>query len=95
MSFYKNVDLLFRKHEKLVSRENTILPGNGVLNRCKYPVLTSRHVPIFWRYDLDKKTNPLLLERIGCNATMNSGAIKLGRKYCLVVRVEGADRKSF
>lgn len=45
MSFYKNVDLLFRKHEKLVSRENTILPGNGVLNRCKYPVLTSRHVP--------------------------------------------------
>ena len=63
MSFYKNVDLLFRKHEKLVSRENTILPGNGVLNRCKYPVLTSRHVPIFWRYDLDKKTNPLLLER--------------------------------
>ena len=95
MSFYKNVDLLFRKHEKVVSRENTILPGNGVLNRCKYPVLTSRHVPIFWRYDLDKKTNPLLLERIGCNATMNSGAIKLGRKYCLVVRVEGADRKSF
>ena len=66
-----------------------------MLNRCKYPVLTSRHVPIFWRYDLDKKTNPLLLERIGCNATMNSGAIKLGRKYCLVVRVEGADRKSF
>lgn len=95
MSFYKNVDLLFRKHEKLVSRENTILPGNGVLNRCANPVLTSRHVPIFWRYDLDKKRNPLLLERIGCNATMNSGAIKLGKKYALVVRVEGSDRKSF
>ncbi len=95
MSFYKNVDLLFRKHEKLVSRPNEILPGNGVLNRCKYPVLTARHVPVFWRYDLDKKTNPLLLERIGCNATMNSGAIKYGKKYCLVVRVEGSDRKSF
>ena len=51
MSFYKNVDLLFRKHEKLVSRPNEILPGNGVLNRCKYPVLTARHVPVFWRYD--------------------------------------------
>lgn len=95
MSFYKNVDLLFRKHEKLVSRANEILPGNGVLNRCRYPVLTARHVPVFWRYDLDKKTNPLLLERIGCNAVMNSGAIKYGRKYCLVVRVEGSDRKSF
>ena len=95
MSFYKNVDLLFRKHEKLVSRPNEILPGNGVLNRFKYPVLTARHVPVFWRYDLDKKTNPLLLERIGCNATMKSGAIKYGKKYCLVVRVEGSDRKSF
>ncbi|MDR0932477.1 MAG: glycosidase [Victivallales bacterium] len=95
MNFYKNVDLLFKKHEELISRPNEILPGNGVLNRCKYPVVTSRHVPIFWRYDLNKKSNPLLLERIGCNATLNSGAIKFGKKYCLVVRVEGSDRKSF
>ena len=29
------------------------------------------------------------------NATMNSGAIKWNDKYLLVVRVEGADRKSF
>lgn len=29
------------------------------------------------------------------NATMNSGAIKWNGKYLLVVRVEGADRKSF
>jgi len=35
------------------------------------------------------------MERIGVNATLNSGAIKFGRRYCLVVRVEGADRKSF
>ncbi len=95
MSFYKNVDLLFRQHEKLVSRKNTILPGNGVYSRCENPVLTARHVPIFWRFDLNKETNPLLLERIGCNATMNSGAIKLGDTYCLMVRVEGSDRKSF
>ena len=95
MSFYKDVDLLFRRHEKLISRENSVLPGNGVLSRCKYPVLTANHVPVFWRYDLDKKRNPLLLERIGCNATMNSGAIRIGKKFCLVVRVEGADRKSF
>lgn len=35
------------------------------------------------------------MERIGINAVMNSGAIKFGGKYLLVVRVEGADRKSF
>lgn len=29
------------------------------------------------------------------NATLNSGALKWGDKYVVVVRVEGADRKSF
>lgn len=36
-----------------------------------------------------------MVERIGINATMNSGAIKLDGKYLLIVRVEGVDRKSF
>ena len=35
------------------------------------------------------------MERIGFNATMNSGALKWNGKYLMVVRVEGADRKSF
>lgn len=35
------------------------------------------------------------MERIGINATLNSGAIKWNGKYLLVVRVEGNDRKSF
>jgi len=35
------------------------------------------------------------MERIGMNATMNSGAIKWNGKYILMVRVEGSDRKSF
>ena len=95
MSFYKKVDKLFRKHEKLIARKNIMKSGNGVCNRFKYPVVTAKHTPIFWRYDLDRSTNPMLLERIGVNATMNSGAIKFGNRYCLVVRVEGADRKSF
>lgn len=95
MSFYKKVDKLFRKHEKLIARKNIMKSGNGVYNRFKYPVVTAEHTPIFWRYDLDRSTNPMLLERIGVNATMNSGAIKFGNRYCLVVRVEGADRKSF
>ena len=38
---------------------------------------------------------PCCMERIGFNATMNSGALKWNGKYLMVVRVEGADRKSF
>ena len=63
--------------------------------RYKYPVLTAAHTPVFWRYDLDERTNPYLMERIGMNAVLNSGAIKWNGKYLLVARVEGADRKSF
>ena len=35
------------------------------------------------------------MQRIMMNATLNSGAIKWQGRYLLVVRVEGADRKSF
>ena len=35
------------------------------------------------------------MERLGINAIMNSGAIYLNGKFCLVCRVEGNDRKSF
>ena len=35
------------------------------------------------------------MERMGINAAFNAGAIKYNGKYVLVVRVEGADRKSF
>lgn len=35
------------------------------------------------------------MERIGMNATLNAGAIKWDGKYLMLVRVEGADRKSF
>ena len=35
------------------------------------------------------------MERIGVNATLNSGAIKWNGKYLLAVRVEWNDRKSF
>jgi 4-O-beta-D-mannosyl-D-glucose phosphorylase len=53
------------------------------------------HVPIPWRYDLNFKTNPFLMERLGVNATFNSGAMEFNGKIMLVVRVEGVDRKSF
>ena len=95
MNFYKKVDALFTRQEELLSRPNVPVRGNGVYNRYKYPVLTARHTPVIWRYDLDRNSNPRLEERIGINAVMNSGAIKFKRRYSLVARVEGADRKSF
>lgn len=69
--------------------------GNGIYTRYKYPILTAEHTPLEWRYDFNEKDNPYLEQRIMMNATLNSGAIKWNGKYLLVVRVEGADRKSF
>lgn len=94
--FKDKVISLLAEHEALITREN--IPeerGNGIFTRYKNPVLTAAHTPVFWRYDLDEFTNPYLMERIGMNATMNSGAIKWNGKYLMMVRVEGSDRKSF
>ena len=87
---------LIKKHEKLVNRKNKKLKkGNGIYDRYKYPVVTAEHTPLFWRYDMNYNTNPFLMERMGINAAFNSGAIELNNKICLMVRVEGWDRKSF
>lgn len=95
-AFEKRLKALQSAHTTLVNRKNLKEElGNGVYDRYKYPVLTAAHAPLFWRYDLNKETNPHLMERFGINAAFNSGAIKLNDKYYLVARVEGADRKSF
>ena len=92
----QELERLRKEYEALISRKNEKCnKNNGVYVRYKYPVLTAEHAPLIWRYDFDEKTNPYMEERIGINATMNSGAIKLNGKYYLVVRVEGDDRKSF
>ena len=84
------------KQEELLSRKNEKSSFyNGIYLRWKNPVLTRDHVPLHWRYDLNPETNPFFLERLGVNAVFNAGAIYLDGKYCLVVRVEGNDRKSF
>ena len=85
-----------QKQEELLARKNQKADFyNGLLTRWQYPVLTRDHAPLIWRYDLDPKTNPYFIERLGVNAVMNSGAIELDGKFYLVARVEGADRKSF
>lgn len=87
---------LVKKQEALLDRPNPKAEFyNGVYDRYENPVLTAAHAPILWRYDLDYSTNPNLQERLGVNAVMNSGAIYLNGKYCLIARVEGSDRKSF
>lgn len=82
-------------HQKLIAKKNKpVSLSNGVFERFKNPVLTAQHIPLHWRYDLDIKTNPLMMERIGFNVTFNAGAMKWKDNYVLAVRVEGVDRKS-
>lgn len=94
--FKQKVKQLFQQHEALISQKNQKKSsGNGIYDCYENPILTADHAPIFWRYDLNEKTNPFLMERQGVNAAFNSGALYWNGKYILAVRVEGVDRKSF
>ena len=95
MNFEERLAWLEARYESLISRKNEPVEGNGIYERYRYPVLTGDHAPVFWRYDLNRDTNPYLMERFGIHAAFNAGAIRLNGKYLLAVRVEGADRKSF
>ena len=94
--YQAKISALRQRHEQLLAKPN--IPeefGNGIYTRYKNPILTAEHTPLEWRYDFNEQDNPYLMQRIMMNATLNSGAIKWRGKYLLVVRVEGADRKSF
>ncbi|MBC7959916.1 MAG: glycosidase [Vallitaleaceae bacterium] len=96
MTFQERLALLQQEHEALITQKNEIVGlGNGVIDRYKYPVINENHTPLSWRYDLNEKTNPYLMERLGVNGALNSGAIEMDGKILLVVRLEGVDRKSF
>jgi 4-O-beta-D-mannosyl-D-glucose phosphorylase len=87
---------LMADQEALIGRPNRQAEeADGIVTRYRDPVLTAAHVPVFWRYDLDPATNPLLCQRMGVNSVFNVGAIEWDGRICLVARVEGADRKSF
>ena len=96
LKFDKKTAVIFDEYNKLIKLKNTELKsGNGIFKRFKNPILTADHIPPFWKYDFNYKTNPFLLERIGVNAAFNAGAIEFNGKIILCVRVEGNDRKSF
>lgn len=86
----------YEKYTQLIKRKNRKKAFyNGIFHRYENPVLTWAHIPLFWKYDLSKETNPYFMERLGVNSVFNPGAIKLNGNYYLVARVEGYDRKSF
>lgn len=94
--FNSRYEQIRTKHTELIEvRNKSIFSMNGIYNRYENPILTKDHIPLEWRYDLNPKTNPFFMERIGFNAVFNAGAIKLDGKYLLIARVEGNDRKSF
>lgn len=96
MDFHKQLASLQAEHEELIHRKNEPVEAyNGIYTRYRHPILTAEHAPLFWRYDLDPRSNPYCMERLGVNAVLNAGAIKLDGRYIVAARVEGRDRKSF
>ena len=74
-----------KEFEKLITRKNKMLfSTNGIYNKYKHSVITRKHVPLEWRYDMNEETNPYFMERISFNAAFNAGAIKWQGKYVLV-----------
>lgn len=88
---------LLKEQEAFLTAENPVDKTfyNGIYERHINPVLTNKHIPLTWKYDLNAETNPFFEERLGVNAVFNSGAIYLEGKHYLVARIEGNDRKSF
>ena len=97
IKFPTRLSALRKAHQSLVARMNSVDKSwyNGVYKRYVNPVVTPAHVPLEWRYDLNAKTNPFLMERLGINAVCNAGAMEWNGKIVVCVRVEGWDRKSF
>lgn len=96
LSFDERVRQRLHNHDAFLAKPNPPTKDhNGQFQRYENPVLTWEHTPIYWRYDLDEKTNPFLMERLGINTTFNAGAIAWNGKILLIPRVEGVDVKSF
>jgi len=93
---HSNYYIELEKYNQTIAKSNVKTDEyNGIIDRWENPVLTRKHIPLSWRYDLNPETNPLFLERLGVDAVLNSGAIELNGKFYLIARIEGNDRKSF
>ena len=95
-AFDRTLAQRIKEHKRLLKQKNEALKeGNGLFTRWVHPVLTAQHTPLHWRYDLNPRSNPFFMERMGINAVFNAGAIEQDQTIALVARVEGVDRKSF
>ena len=73
-------------YHQLITQKNRPRPREGGLfERYVHPVLTSRHTPPIWRYDFNPESNRYQLERLGINAVFNSGAVKSGDTFVLML----------
>jgi 4-O-beta-D-mannosyl-D-glucose phosphorylase len=81
-------------HQRLINKPNHADTQNsGLISRYKHPIISIEHILINWRYDLNAKSNPFGLERIGVYAAFNAGTIIWNEKYTLVIKIEGSDRR--
>ena len=72
-TFKQRLSELEDYHLQLLRRPNEPrTPGNGIFLRYKHPILTAGHTPLFWRYDMDERSNPFLMERFGINGVFNA-----------------------
>src|SRR5690625_7060002 len=83
--FKQAVQDLLRDHQALITRPNAPQRrGNGTYQRWQHPILTAEHTPVFWRYDLNPETNPLLLERDRKSTRLNSSHVAISYAvFCL------------
>lgn len=97
LAFKHALQKLSLSQEKTVRRRNRIAPepGNRIVDCFEHPVLTSAHVPLSWRYDLNARSNPDLQERLGIRGVRGAAAIEINGRFHLVCRIAGADGRSF
>jgi hypothetical protein len=77
-AFNIRLEEIREQHHLLLEKKNKKLkqkPGRP-FDRYKFPVLTSDHIPLSRRFDMNEKTNPFLLERININTVLNTEVIK-------------------
>ncbi len=94
-SFQQRLESLQNQYEALIVQPNKISEdGNGIFDRYRYPILTAKHIPLFWKYDLECR-NQSIPDGAVLAWFLTRRAIKWGDRYIIAARVEGSDRKSF
>ena len=74
--FEESKAAVIKKYNETTARKNKKSGFyNGVFDRYENAVLTREHIPPFWKYDFDEKSNPYFMERLGVNAVFNAGAL--------------------